>query len=123
MCCKDCIHYDLCNSLDKNGTFYNFEFDGWDGKKCNFFKYNTTVPFMIGQPVWKLYTWRTISAEILEGRVSMIQQKADKSWKVRISNKYGTEDFKAGDIDKYYFLTKEAAEDALARFNKDRGNL
>jgi hypothetical protein len=122
MTCKECIHCDLCDRLDKNGTFYNFEFDGWDGKKCSFFKYDTTVPFMIGQPMWKLCTWSS-PAEILDSRVSMIQQKADKSWKVRISNRYGTDDFKAGDVGKYIFLTKESAEEALAEFNKNRGNL
>lgn len=123
MTCKECVHCDLCDKLDKNGTFYNFEFDGWDGDKCSFFKHATTVPFVIGQPMWKFCIWHNSPAEILDSRVSMIQQKADKSWKIRISNRFGTEDFKAGDVGKYIFLTKESAEEALAEFNKNRGNL
>jgi hypothetical protein len=70
--------------------------------------------------VWKLCTWYRSPAEILDGRVSMIQQKADKSWKIRISNRYGTEDFKAGDVGTYIFLTKEAAEEALAKVNEEK---
>ena len=122
MTCKDCIHYEIC-LLRKDFDTYNITPDGWDGNTCKQFKHSTTVPFMIGQPMWKLCIWHNSPAEILDSRVSMIQQKADKSWKIRISNRFGTEDFKAGDIGKYIFLTKESAEEALVEFNKNRGNL
>ncbi len=117
MACKECIHCEVC-SLLKDFDTYNILPKGWDGSKCSFFKHATTVPFVIGQPMWKLYIWHNSPAEILESRVSMIQQKADKSWKVRISNRYGTDDFKAGDVGTYIFLTKEAAEEALAKLNE-----
>ena len=117
MTCKDCIHYEVC-SLLKDFNTYNITPEGWNGDTCKRFLHTTTVPFVIGQPMWKLCTWYRSPAEILECRVSMIQQKVDKSWKIRISNRYGTEDFKAGDVGTYIFLTKEAAEEALAKLNE-----
>ena len=48
----------------------------------------------------------------------MLQQKADKSWKFRISNRYGTCDFKVDDIGKLVFFNKEEADAALASVNK-----
>lgn len=118
MVCEKCAHHCIC-SLLKDYTAYIIEPPGWGGATCKYFKCDTTVPFVIGQPVWKLYEWRWVP-ELLEGRVSMIQQKADKSWNVRISDRYGTTDFKAGDIGKHIFLTKEAAEEALVLLNEQR---
>ena len=114
--CEDCVHREVCYLLRDFNT-YNIEPEGWDGKKCKQYIYKdkyTKLPCTIGQPVWKLCTWHGSPAEILDGRVSMIQQKADRSWKVRISTKYGTDDLKAEDLGKWVFLTKEAAEEALA---------
>jgi hypothetical protein len=118
MTCKECIHKSVCDSFDDAGAFYNFSLDGWDGHICKHFQHATTVPFMIGQPMWKVCSWFRAPAEIVECRVSMIQQKVDKSWKIRISNRYGTEDFKAGDVGTYIFLTKEAADEALTRLTE-----
>jgi hypothetical protein len=47
----------------------------------------------------------------------MIQQKADKSWKIRVSTKYGTDDLKAGDIGEYVFFSENAAKAALIARN------
>ena len=118
MTCKDCIHCALCDSLDEKGAYYKFEPEGWDGNICKFFLHNTIMPLAIGQSVWKLCSWYRSPAEIVESRVSMIQQKADKTWKIRISNRYGTEDFKADAVGTYIFLTKEEAEAALAALVK-----
>ena len=104
--CDSCIHFPVCSRLGGVGI-----------ENCHDYTEHN-MPFTIGQPMWKLCTWYRSPAEILESRVSMIQQKADKSWKVRISNRYGTEDFKAGDIGTYIFLTKEAAEEALAKLTE-----
>jgi hypothetical protein len=97
---------------------YNVEPAEWDGSICKYFLNKgrvTEVPCVIGQPMWKLCTWHHHApAEILDGRVSMIQQKADRSWKVRISTKYGTDDLKAEDLGKWVFLNKKEAEEALA---------
>ena len=118
MTCKDCVHFEPCKHWAQIAHGENIAFSLND--TCELFKNSTNeIPFTIGQPMWKLYTWANLApAEILESRVSMIQQKADKSWKVRISNRYGTEDFRAGDVGTYIFLTEDAAKDALNKFNE-----
>ena len=122
MTCKDCIHCEICDYFDEAGAFYGSSLKNWNGQICDYFKPDAQIPFVIGQPMWKLCTWYRSPAEIVESRVSMIQQKADKSWKVRISNRYGTEDFKAGDVGTFIFLTREAAEEALAVLNTENDN-
>ena len=42
----------------------------------------------------------------------MLQQKADKSWKFRVTTKY-VSDYDLDDIGTYIFFTKEDAEKAL----------
>ena len=68
MTCKDCIHYEIC-SLLKDFNTYNIMPEGWNGNTCKYFLHATTVPFVIGQPMWKLCTWYHSPAEILESRV------------------------------------------------------
>lgn len=70
-------------------------------------------PCSIGQPIWRLYNWTVKDAEIREGKVSMLQQKADKSWKIRISINSSVQDITTDEIGKTVFLTKEEAEGAL----------
>ena len=70
-------------------------------------------PVTIGQPVWDLRKWPHRDAEIRAGKVSMLQQKADKSWKIRISVNSAVYDITIDEIGKSVFLTKEAAEQAL----------
>lgn len=68
----------------------------------------------IGQPIWHVYE-RVYAGtvEIEEGKISMIQQKADKSWKFRITVNSSVWDFTPDKIGTIYFLTKEEAERAL----------
>ena len=116
MTCKDCLHCDVCDYWHKEAYPHDHEVS--DYSICRDFKNKNAyveVPCVIGQTVWRLCTWFKSPAEIVESRVSMIQQKADKSWKFRISNRYGTCDFKAEEIGQYVFITKEEAEEALAK--------
>lgn len=116
MTCIDCLYCEICDYW--YDAAYSTEPEEWDGQVCKYFKNKSNfieLPCVIGQPVWKLFTWPSHPAEILDGRVSMIQQKADRSWKIRISTKYGTDDLKAEDLGKWVFLNKEAAEEALAK--------
>lgn len=76
--------------------------DGWIRLPCN-----------IGQPVWRLYKWTFKDAEIREGKVSMLQQKADKSWKFRISVGSSVYDISTGEIGKTVFLNRKEAEQAI----------
>lgn len=70
-------------------------------------------PCSIDQPVWKLYKWTFKDAEIREGKVSMLQQKSDKSWKFRISINSSVQDFTIEDVGKVVFFSKEDAEKSL----------
>ena len=67
----------------------------------------------IGQPMWYVYKSYNGRVEIRAGKISMIQQKADKSWKFRFSHNSSVWDFKTEDIGVKYFTTKEEAENAL----------
>ena len=73
----------------------------------------------IGQPIW--YICEHVYAgtvEIKEGKISMIQQKADKSWKFRITVNSSVWDFTPDKIGTRYFLTKEEAEAKLKELGK-----
>ncbi len=117
--CKDCIYYERCDTV----------FDGLlsnrNNEPCHQFDdnaYYAKLPVYIGQPVWVPHAWYNISRkeiiyELCEGKISMLQQKADKSWKFRASAKY-VSDYTVDDIDDSVFLTKEAGEEALTKIIK-----
>lgn len=73
-----------------------------------------TPPIQIGTKVYFADVWEV---GIESGTVSMIQQKADKSWKFRISNNSSVFDRPVSEIGKTVFLTYEEAENYL----KDKG--
>ena len=68
----------------------------------------------VGQPIWHITRHYDGRIELGEGKVSMLQQKADKSWKIRISVRSSVWDFTPSEIGQRYFLTREEAEKALA---------
>ena len=72
-------------------------------------------PCKVGQTVWliKSLNWQRTEWGIEEGKISMIQQKVDKSWKFRISNNGSVSDYTINTIGKTVFLTREEAEQAL----------
>ena len=70
-------------------------------------------PCYIGQSIWYLHKSYDGLIEVDEGKVSMLQQKADKSWKARITVNSSVWDFTPNEIGTIYFLTKEEAEKAL----------
>ena len=67
----------------------------------------------IGQPIWYLHKHYDGRIEMRKGKVSMLQQKADKSWKVRITVNSSVWDFTPDEIGIRYFLSREDAEKAL----------
>lgn len=75
--------------------------DGWMRPPCK-----------VGQTVWliKSLNWQHTEWGIKEGKVSMIQQKADKSWKFRITENHSVSDYTVDAIGKTVFLTREDAE-------------
>lgn len=54
---------------------------------------------------YKILSWYTV-----EGKVSMIQQKADKSWKIRMSEGGSVSDHTISQIGELIFFDKEEAE-------------
>lgn len=70
-------------------------------------------PCYIGQDIWHITKHYDGRVEIGKGKISMLQQKADKSWKVRITVKSVVWDFTPSEIGTRYFLTREEAEQAL----------
>lgn len=71
-------------------------------------------PCYIGQEIWHITKHYDGRNEIRKGKVSMLQQKSDKSWKIRITVNSSVWDFTPNEIGTQYFLTKEEAEKALA---------
>lgn len=104
--CKKCIHYGLCTLT------YDDKFG------CTHFKLKSRfveLPCEVGQKVWFVQStnWQRTEWEVVEGKVSMLQQKVDKSWKVRISFRGSVWDITLDEIGKDYFLSREEAEKAL----------
>lgn len=93
----------LCVSKSLNETIADALLaDGW-----------IRPPVKVGDVVWHLMTHYDGQKEIRKGKVSMLQQKADKSWKIRITVNSSVWDFTPNEIGTLYFLTREEAEKAL----------
>lgn len=69
------------------------------------------LPVEIGTELYWVRSWGELCVEV--GCVSMLQQKANKSWKIRISNNGSCFDVEQTEIGKSIFLTREEAEVAL----------
>ena len=80
-------------------------------------------PAYVGQPIYRIkHNWgyrdsdilhenyTTLGYYVVEGKVSMIQQKADKSWKFRMSEGGSVSDHTMSDVGYYIFFDKEEAE-------------
>lgn len=102
MTCKDCIHYDICL-----GAFGDCLY-----QTCDSFKDKSKfieIPCSIGDEIWRI-NWRN---EVILSTVSMLQQKRDKTWKIRLSDDGSVFDVTPDDIGKTIFLTREEAEKKL----------
>ena len=78
--------------------------DGWIRPPCK-----------VGDTVWLIMSLNLQQTEwgIKEGKISMIQQKADKSWKFRVTENHSVQDYTVDKIGKTVFLAKEEAEAKL----------
>jgi hypothetical protein len=74
-------------------------------------------PCKVGDTVWLIMplNLQQTEWEIKEGKISMIQQKADKSWKFRVTENHSVQDYTVDKIGKTVFLTKEEAEQKLRK--------
>ena len=117
MTCKDCIHYDVCVIVEhrlREDEDYLTEFGCSDFKpKSRYIE----LPCAVGDTVWWLTTanWQRTEWKIVEVRVSMLQQKADKSWKIRLTHLSSVFDITTDQLGKTVFLSREEAEKALER--------
>ena len=96
MVCNKCIHNDVCEF--KDCAFGN----------CKFFidksRFHVQTPCDIGDKLYYVF-----ADNIFEATVSMLQKKKDKTWKVRISTKFGVTDFMEHEIGSSLFWTYEDA--------------
>jgi hypothetical protein len=72
-------------------------------------------PCYIGQEIWYIRKHYDGRNEIRKGKVSMLQQKSDKSWKIRITVNSSVWDFTPNEIGTEYFLDRLEVEKALER--------
>ena len=79
------------------------------------------LPCKVGDAVYFLWHHFGGSAEIVQGKVSMLQQKSDLSWKFRVSEGGSVFDRKMDDIGKTVFLAREEAEVALSTGDSVQG--
>lgn len=124
--CTDCIHYNVCQYHITEETTFIVE-------ECSYgFKHKDQYVFMpayVGQEVWKIYhnheydyenkKFNVIGYELKNGKVSMLQQKADKSWKIRITVRSNVGDYTIDEFNKYVYLTEEAARVELVRLEEE----
>lgn len=73
-------------------------------------------PCKVGDTVWLAFSW--FDSEVVKGKISMLQQKADGSWKIRVSDSVGVKDFPITEIGNVIFFTKEEAENKLKEYRK-----
>jgi hypothetical protein len=69
-------------------------------------------PAYIGMKVWVPHVWlfKEVMTDLREGHVSGLQQKADRSWKIRVTRQGTVADYTVEEFNKYCFLSKEDAE-------------
>ena len=89
---------------------------GLEGRLADYLLKNGVIvpPCYIGQEIWHITKHYDGRIEIRKGKVSMLQQKSDKSWKIRITVNSSVWDFTSNEIGTRYFFTREEAEKALA---------
>jgi hypothetical protein len=98
----------------KNGRATGKRFQTFQNIADHLIENGMVVPSCyIGQEIWYIRKHYDGSNELAKGKISMLQQKADKSWKFRITINSSSWDFKTEDIGERYFLTKSEAEQKL----------
>ena len=108
MKCINCIHYDVCQyHIDEETTMTVNECAHEFMHKDQYVK----LPVFVGQKAWRVYQAYSGRVDVLEGKISMIQQKSDKSWKFRFSENGSVSDYTLDDINKRIFFTEAAAKD------------
>lgn len=120
--CKECIHFSACeywlSSVFAGIGYYHdlgFPFECSDDELlCEQYDPRSLPPVYIGMKVWVPWVFRRpmneVYSELREGRVSGLQQKANGSWKIRVTRHGTVVDYTVEEFNKYCFITKEEAE-------------
>lgn len=110
--CKDCLCYEACGyHIDEETTMTVNECSTGFKHRDQYVK----LPAYIGQQVWVPYVYWMSSSKVVysavrEGKVSSLQQKVDKSWKIRVSINSSVSDYTVDEFNKYVFLSETEAE-------------
>lgn len=116
--CKDCLCYEVCHyHIDEETNMTVNECATGFKNKNEYIK----LPVYIGQLVWYVIMWYSGEVEIQEGKISMIQQKADKSWKFRVTVNRSVGDYTLDAIGKNIFLSAEEATEEYNRRIRELG--
>ena len=114
--CKDCLCYDACGyHIDEETGMTVNECPTEFKNKDQYVK----LPVYIGQPVWTVTTWWDNNVEIREGKVSMIQQKSDKSWKFRVTINSSVTDYTLDEVGKYIFFSEKSVQEEADRRERE----
>lgn len=114
--CKDCLCYDACSyHIDEETSMTVNECSTEFKNKDQYVK----LPVYIGQPAWTVTTWWDNNVKIREGKVSMIQQKSDKSWKFRVTINSSVTDYTLDEVGKRVFFSEKAAQEEADRRERE----
>ena len=106
--CGNCIHYPICDPyVSPKESFPEIE-GGCQAYKDKSLFVELTVK--LGQVCYALHPYKN---EVEECRVSSLTQKADGSWKIRLTHNHSVFEITLDKIGKTVFLTKEEAERKL----------
>ena len=112
--CKDCICYEACHyHIDEETTMTVKECSTGFKHKDQYVK----LPAYIGMEVWCIFYWSDRDPEIAKGKVSGLQQKADGSWKIRVSHRGYVSDYTIEEFEDM-FPTEEAAKEYVINHPK-----
>jgi hypothetical protein len=114
--CKDCLCYNVCQyHIDEETDMTVNECSHEFMHKDQYIK----LPVYVGQTVWKVYqSYYSKQVSVTQCTVSMLQQKADKSWKFRISCTGSVEDYTLNDLGTRVFTDKKAADEKAERLER-----
>ena len=110
--CRECINYDACYfHIDEETSMTVNECSTGFKHKDQYVK----LPAYIGQQVWVPYVYwkfnsKEVYSEVKEGKVSGLQQKVDKSWKIRISVDGYVSDYTVDEFNRRVFLNEKDAD-------------
>lgn len=115
--CKDCLCYDVCQyHIDEETNMTVNECSHEFMHKDQYVK----LPVYVGQDIWEVsQSYYSKQVTVTRGKVSMIQQKVDKSWKFRVSCTGSVYDCALDRIGDTIFLDEASAKAKAEELRKE----